>query len=314
MISMQVKNVNDAYHAVLRILKEYGVKSDSRNGKVLTVPVPVGISMMHPQQRVLFDKSRHANPFFHLMEGLWMLAGRKDTTFITQFNKQMAVYSDDGTSLTGAYGFRWRNHFGYDQISVACEMLKTNPLDRRVVISMWDPYSDLGSLSKDVPCNQQAIFRIVNGSLHMLTTNRSNDAVWGLMGANAVHLTMLQEYMASRIGVPMGEWHHVTNNLHIYEHHWPLLESEEHDLEYPDIAPIVWSAEFDEDCNDLCNGRGTGFSTEFFEHTVRPMLAAWYFWKGERHNECLVCLDNVRADDWRVAARNWIHNSLEKRT
>jgi hypothetical protein len=35
----------------------------------------------------------------------------------------------------------------------------------------------------------------------MTVTNRSNDLCWGMLGANYVHFTILQEYLAARLGV-----------------------------------------------------------------------------------------------------------------
>jgi hypothetical protein len=46
--------------------------------KVLVSQTPVVTCYSAPTQRVLFSPMRDANPFFHLMEALWMLAGRDD--------------------------------------------------------------------------------------------------------------------------------------------------------------------------------------------------------------------------------------------
>jgi hypothetical protein len=47
----------------------------SRAGDVLVAPHPVMSVTSIPTERVLFDPARDANPFFHLFESLWMLAG-----------------------------------------------------------------------------------------------------------------------------------------------------------------------------------------------------------------------------------------------
>ncbi len=41
-------------------------KDQSRNGPVLVIDEPVIITYEKPQERVLFNKERDANPFFHL--------------------------------------------------------------------------------------------------------------------------------------------------------------------------------------------------------------------------------------------------------
>lgn len=313
------RNVNAAYERLLPAIKMHGIVADSRNGKVLTFPDPQVLLIRKPWERVLFDARRNANPFFHLMEALWMIAGRNDVEFVRQFNKNMYTFSDDGFIFNGAYGYRWRQHFGYDQIARACEMLANNPNDRRVVMTMWDPHIDLGSTSLDIPCNQQAIFRLDTGVLQMVTTNRSNDLIWGLLGANAVHLTVLQEYMAARIGVPMGPWSHMSANLHIYEHHWPLLESMEKGVgwdwrPYPAHVPLVsnWQ-DFEQDCIDLCNGKVDYFKEPFFDEVVAPMIQSWNHWKEGQHEEALYQASCIGAEDWGTAATDWLSRALEKR-
>ena len=48
------------------------------------------------------------------------------------------------------------------------------------------------------------ILKIKNGRLQMTVHCRSNDIIWGTYGANAVHFSILQEYVAARIGVDLG--------------------------------------------------------------------------------------------------------------
>jgi len=153
MITLEARNVNDAYKRLLEIVNKEGFFVESRNGMAVALKEPLFLEIESPTERVLFDPLRNCNPFFHVMEGLWMLAGRKDVEGVAKFNSNMRTYSDDGVSFNAAYGHRWRNHFGYDQISVVCDMLKNNPQDRRAVISMWDANQDLGSKSLDIPCN-----------------------------------------------------------------------------------------------------------------------------------------------------------------
>src|SRR3546814_14070537 len=116
----------------------------------------------------------------------------------------MASFSDDGSTFNAAYGHRWRHHFGFDQLETVVDMLSADPNDRRAIITMWDP-ADLQRTTKDVACNLQIMPRIVGGTLEFTTTNRSNDVIWGLCGANAVHLSFLQEWMAGAHGLGRSE-------------------------------------------------------------------------------------------------------------
>lgn len=193
----------------------YGVPNESRNGPVLRFPTPVTTVWTDPLHRVSVSPIRDANPFLHLMEAMWMLAGRNDVETVAYYSKQMAEYSDDGKTLNAAYGYRWRKHFGHDQLDEVVEILKKDPASRQAVVQIWD-HQDLVSSTKDRACNTQVLFEIQSGRLNMTVFNRSNDSIWGCYGANVVHFSFLQEYMANRIGVDVGVYYQVSNNLHLY--------------------------------------------------------------------------------------------------
>ena len=187
---IQARNVNHAVAQTIPYLLKEGVPEDSRNGKVIVAPGPVMTVYENPCERVLFSPLRDANPFFHLMESLWMLVGRMDLAWPEFFNKRFASFSDDGKVVHGAYGYRWRSWWGFDQIRAIVDELKADPKSRRCVLSMWAPIGDLvsfkidekqlgGLKSKDVPCNTHAYFDLRGGRLNMTVCNRSNDAIWG---------------------------------------------------------------------------------------------------------------------------------------
>src|SRR4051812_29373079 len=180
-------NVNEALSEGLNWLKAAGVRSPSRNGDVLVSPVPVVTEYAYPTERVLFSPLRDANPFFHFFEALWMLAGQRDLTWPLYFNKGFGAYSDDGVTLHGAYGYRWREWFGVDQLELIVNDLSASPDSRRAVLAMWDGEFDLEKAAeggKDVPCNTTAFFDRRDGRLNMMVCCRSNDIYWGAYGAN----------------------------------------------------------------------------------------------------------------------------------
>lgn len=228
------RNVHQALPMALELLYDTGVRRDSRNGPVLQSPTPVTTVYERPCERVLFWTQRDANPFFHLYESLWMLAGRNDVAGPAKYAKQMTEYSDDGKTFHGAYGYRWRSHFGesvdvesgigvhtlhrnVDQLSYIIKALKANKDDRRQVLAMWDATKDLGGSGKDLPCNLTCTFQVnPAGALDLTVFNRSNDIVWGCYGANAVHFSVLLEYVAAAVGVPVGRYYQVSVNWHGY--------------------------------------------------------------------------------------------------
>jgi thymidylate synthase len=203
-------------------LKTSGILANSRNGPVLVAPGPVMTEFRDPRARVSLSPLRDANPFFHLYEAIWMLAGRNDAASVSHYAAQMTSFSDDGDHLWGAYGFRWREFFGFDQLKQIATNLREDPTTRRAVLTMWAPNGDLiqadggAGVGKDIPCNTQVYFNTTNGKLDMTVCNRSNDVIWGAYGANVVHMSFMHEVMAAAAGLPLGTYYQMSNNFHIY--------------------------------------------------------------------------------------------------
>jgi hypothetical protein len=198
-------SADDALAKGLTLLLNENVAVASRNGEMLESREPVTTVYRIPGRYVMFSKHRDANPFFHLYEAVWMLSGSRDLTRVATIVKNMASFSDDGQTLRGAYGHRWRAWFMRDRMEELVEEFLANPLTRRAYLPMWDGSEDgdgnpmRSGPVKDEPCNVGINFRLRWGSLNMTVFNRSNDILWGAYGANLVHFSVLQEYMAARL-------------------------------------------------------------------------------------------------------------------
>jgi len=299
------------------------------------MPGPLTTLYQRPLERVMFHPERDCNPFFHFFESLWMLAGRNDLAFPEHFVKRMRTFSDDGETLHGAYGHRWRVHFGFDQLPPIALALKENPDDRRNVLQMWDAEVDLARVGKDVPCNTQCYFtRDADGALDMTVCNRSNDVVWGAYGANAVHFSYLQEYVAYLIGCPVGRYWQISNNFHGYLdtiNPLSMLRDQVADgsrkescpysmswvkpfpLANPDTPPEIWQ----QDLNlFLEEGPIIGFREPFFRKVATPLWMAHEAFKRnsgeERYTTTLEILQQCRATDWRRACEEWVQRRYDK--
>lgn len=307
-------HVDEALIRCAQIMKLHGVEAPSRNGPVVELGAPVLTEYLTPQNRVSMLACRDANPFFHLLESMWMLAGRSDVRFLAYYAANLVNYSDDGIMLNGAYGYRWRRKFGFDQLNLIIDRLRSDPNDRRQVLTMWSPEDLQFQNSKDLPCNTHIYFRVVEGRLDMLVCNRSNDMVWGAYGANVVHFSMLQEYVASSLGMKMGIYRHLSNNMHYYPaQHETLVEqlyvseprlpqgslfamfSEEESKEEWDISLIDSMIDHDK----------TGPASPFFFVVVRPMVAAWRLHKM-KHTKTAAEMLSRSTIDWHVAATAWL--------
>lgn len=362
---MHVINARNAHQALpkgLRLLTDHGVLEKSRAGDVLRFPTPVTTVLSQPQERVVFHAWRDANPFFHIVEAAWMLAGRDDLKALTPYVARMAGFSDDGgITQPGAYGKRWRDwsvdrrdreiaFYWNDQLDWVVRRLRANSSDRRTVIQMWDPYTDMSASDNngaDVPCNLTMIPWVAQDALHLTIFNRSNDIIWGLYGANAVHFSMVLEYLAGRIGVGVGTMTTISNNFHAYVDKMPADEVIGKALymsgdPYYSVdtlvepfglldgkAPATDIMKYDEQTREVLIKDALGMFFDlgalsacedaqwpWMTQVLAPMALAHRAWKNgrgaSRYTEALKLLDVVAASDWRLAGQQWIKRRQAK--
>ena len=349
MYALNVRNVNHALPRGLDLLRSRGLKVSPRGQETLEYPGPVATTYDRPDEMVLFDRRRDANPFFHFFEALWILAGRQDVAFLAHFNKKMAEYSDDTRTFHAPYGHRLRtalvgSHGYIDQIETCIEILKKDPDSRQAVMSIWDPQQDLDPriFTKDRPCNDMVFLKVRDGALRMTVCIRSNDIVWGAYGANAVQFGTLLKYMAGRIGVRVGTLTQVSDSYHVYTNlpfwqQWceatpvglvPMVDdpylrvygdavrSPSHYMNSEDLELGM----FDEDLTRFFSDWDvygevtvTGLCSRSFRNTVIPMYATHHNWKNGYVDAALETAAAIEADDWRMAAQNWMRTRLERK-
>lgn len=326
----------------------YAVR-DSRNGPIIEFPYPVMTTFRYPLKKVSMCPVRDANPFFHLFEAMWMLEGRNDVVFPAHFAGNIKNYAEPSGELFGAYGYRWRHHFKKDQLEWVIRELKINPDSRRIVLSMWDANQDVPNFAKDHPCNTHCYFRVRNdGSLDLTVCNRSNDAVWGLFGANVVHFSFLLEYVAFCTGLPVGKMYFNSNSLHIYtevdvvqrcldlvgparEYGYtssrialypavpmPFGSGDEEPWMMDTDIELMMSVELGEKIPD-----DVQFHTEFFRKVIRPMWNGHSMYDQYRKTKDIKCLLSAidylgderdkafLANDWVSAGFDWLNRRLE---
>ena len=336
-------NVCTAYASGLRYLYVYGSRESSRAGDVIVAPAPVTTVYHRPTERVLFDARRDANPFFHLIEAVWMLAGRRDATFLDRYVKDFSSrFAESDGDAHGTYGARWRSHFQNgtllnnvlqyrDQLLEVGQMLYEDPTTRRAVLTMWDPLADLGASKADLPCNTHVYFR-GNPRLETLDVtvcNRSNDIVWGAYGANAVHMSVMAEVVAGLAGLRLGTYYQVSNNYHAYTsifdklssapvyadnrytklHARPIL-----DVNLNRIERSLWAKRLIADCERFCTYMGDAYdswaTTSWMREVVIPVERTHLLWRFGERMEALKMSHMILAEDWRVACQEWMQRRM----
>lgn len=312
--AVRAYNVPDAYATMIHAMRDVwqAPREDSRNGPV-RVARNVHLEIVNPEERVLFDPVRNANPFFHVMEFVWMMSGSNNVRWIERFNKRMREYADPGTDTHhGAYGHRWRCWFDRDQLIAVRDLLARSPDTRRAVLAMWDARADLEH-HNDLPCNTHIYLAIEDGRLNFTVCNRSNDLIWGMLGANAVHMSLLQELLACSLSLEVGSYRVYTNNLHVYES-LPNFEQIYYGTTevYDNYRHVEWKQPvlergesftgFLHDCEAFL--RDDDFSSQWLSEVAAPLHDAYMDRLNGGDGRSYV--SKVLSDDWRMAAIQWI--------
>jgi hypothetical protein len=344
---LTVDNVNEALPMGLQLVQQVGVPRSSRGIDTIKVPGPVSTIYRTPTRRVLFDEQRDANPFFHLMESLWILGGSNKGDLPFHYLARYKDFSDDGVTLHGAYGARlraWPNEHSWDgkidQLLGVIDLLRSKPDSRQAVVSIWDPNRDLGTVTKDMPCNDMVMFAIEDGMLDMQVNNRSNDVIWGAYGANAVQFSMLHEIVAIACGVEIGYYVQNSWNYHVYPSNpfWQKFLAGEHDhgdkvnpYMSADTQPYALATSpadalmFLEDCRFLCDWfesdpalrapskvEALPFRTTYFNKVVVPTMAAYEAFKDKNWDKAIRWAQEVEANDWSAAMTQWLVRRMVK--
>ena len=102
----------------------------------------------------------------------------------------------------------------YDLIRNLIETLKSNPGNRRMVLSLWqNEWLKTAALPS---CVWNSQWNLIDGKLNILVTSRSSDVPLGLP-FNVVQYAVLCHLIAASVGAKPGQMTFITNDAHIYE-------------------------------------------------------------------------------------------------
>ena len=157
-----------------------------------------------------------------IAEQIWFVSGaRKPEIFLRDFTRIWDDFTNPGDVVTVAYGYRWRRHFGRDQLGMLVDLLQRDSSSRHGVVVTWDPSSDgLGGISRsNIPCPYTFTVNIIGGRLNLMNVVRSNDMILGFPH-DVAGFALLQMMLAQKLGVEPGIYSHVIANAHIYDIHY----------------------------------------------------------------------------------------------
>jgi len=123
-----------------------------------------------------------------------------------------AEYNNYDTDYTGK---------GYDQLKVVVDKLKTDPYDRRMIITAWDP-AHMNTMGLP-PCLHTWQFNYLGDRLHLTGLQRSADSILGIP-ADICQGALLLHLMAQTVDMKVGTLTLEFCNCHIYDNHIPVIK------------------------------------------------------------------------------------------
>jgi len=175
-------------------------------------------------------------------ELLWFISGSTDSTVLTK--KDVHIWDSNGSrefleksglghreegDLGPVYGFQWR-HFGakyvdknsdysgkgIDQLQELIKRIKTDPYDRRLILTAWNPV-DVPAMALP-PCHCLAQFYVNDNELSCQLYQRSADVGLGIP-FNIASYSLLTHMIAHLTNLKAGEFIHTLGDAHIYTNH-----------------------------------------------------------------------------------------------
>ena len=253
-------NLSQALVGLSKSLKSVGVwtrrGTNPAGNMCLEFPEAVLIKISNPLNRYGFVPERKWNKTLGWIESLWIARGDNSLEMPSAYVKNLLSFSDDGETMRAGYGPRIRNYGAHfvttfckdesyrmysqydsrcmsgirttDQLRFIVDKFKQDITTREAVITIHDPIADYFNngeilITKDTPCTRSIHFMVVNGKMNCYVDMRSNDLIWGFSAVNVFNFTLMQEYVAAMVGVPVGAYFHKADNLHIYEGSLPMI-------------------------------------------------------------------------------------------
>lgn len=190
-----------------------GQKVPSERGDTIEIE-GCSLYLEDPRDRIATEGWRKMNVGFAITESLSYMAMDSSLEPLTQFIPAYKDFSTDGRNIDGSYGERIGT---LNQLEAIISMLSKNPETRRAVLTIYMGPIDLhGGGGLNTPCTLNLHFLVRDGKLNMHAIMRSNDVLLGLTN-DVFAFTLLQEYVATRTGIPLGHYYHYASSMHVYE-------------------------------------------------------------------------------------------------
>lgn len=226
------EDINDTVVEALEYIMNRGKEIHTRNGSARFVN-DLTLQIDNPQRRHLSLDGRKYNIYQLMAETFWVASGSGEISpFLEFFLPRAKNYSDDGETWHGAYGPRMLAH---GQLEGLINTFRHEGLStRRAILMIADPALDnLQAIKekydtdapKDIPCNREMAFYVVDNKLNAKVIQRSGDLIFGTGSINPFEFTFIQEMVYNMLLEDFPElelgvyrWH--ITNAHIYSDYY----------------------------------------------------------------------------------------------
>lgn len=231
------------YLGLLRQIARYGELKENRTGvDTFACPTMFFSHNMSDGFPLITTKKMAHKSIFTELEGF--IGGITDKRWYQErgckiWNQWHSEGGDDH-DLGPIYGYQWRRYdmyyrgarstkfaplfdSHYDQLANLIHKLKTNPNDRRMVVSAWNP-GQLPLMALPA-CHTGFTVQHINGTIHLTWTQRSCDMFLGIP-FNIASYAMLLLLIAKETGMKAGNLYGVFIDAHVYENHIDQVEEQ----------------------------------------------------------------------------------------
>ena len=239
-IPFRFKYLNDTdktYHNLVKNILSNGVWKENRTGtKTISLFGPQ-VTFRDVGQRFPLVTTKKVHLTSIIGELLWFLSGSTDKSVLKNkyktsiWDEWTGPKTDDPNEMGPIYGSQWVNwnNEGINQIQNVIDTLKTNPDDRRMIVSAWNP-SKLDDMALP-PCHWSfQIYSVLKPgnkkrTLHLIENQRSVDTFLGLP-FNIASYAILLMMVAKEVDMIPGDLIMNLGDTHIYEDHIEFIEKQ----------------------------------------------------------------------------------------
>ncbi len=205
-------NAEEAFEHYYDLIIQIG--RDSGNTKRL---MNQGFTITNPVDRLINTPWRKWSHMYAQLEWAWYQSGDPDATEISKCAKIWTNMQDEDHKVRSNYGWQWQRE---NQLDKVIDKIRKNPDTIQAVVSIYDG-KEQWTYYKDTPCTLAINFYQEDHKLYMTVLMRSCDLVYGFCN-DQYCFSKLQSFVAEKLGLAVGSYHHFATDLHIYERHWNM--------------------------------------------------------------------------------------------